>query len=144
MIKLSTIIIIINLSCHQHGYPWPSPATPPYHSSLSVGPQGYKPVSSHSCCMYVQTGRPACARPCKGVHRSTSLMSTSLLLQQCPACLVRLTLIVFVMEGRWPYCSCFVGCCSRTCTILLVQYSCVVAVKLFLHLFLQHPCSASI
>ena len=30
-------------------------------------------------------------------------MSSSLLLQQCPACLVRLTWIVFVIESRWPY-----------------------------------------
>ena len=37
-----------------------------------------------------------------GSHRNTSLMSSSLLLQQCPACLVCLTWIVFVMEGRWP------------------------------------------
>ena len=27
-----------------------------------------------------------------------------------PACLVRLTLIVFVMDGRWPNSCCFVGC----------------------------------
>ena len=40
--------------------------------------------------MYVRAGRPAFARPCEGVHKSTSLMSSSLLLQQCPACLVRL------------------------------------------------------
>ena len=35
-----------------------------------------------------------------------SLMSSSLLLQQCSTCLVRLTLILFMMGGR-----CFVGCC---------------------------------
>ena len=35
------IIIIIILSCHQHGYPWPSLATSPYRSSLLVGPQSY-------------------------------------------------------------------------------------------------------
>ena len=35
-----------------------------------------------------------------GVHRSTSLMSSSLLLQQCPACLVCLAWIVFMMGGR--------------------------------------------
>ena len=64
---------------------------------------GLHPVSSHSCCMYVPAGRPAFARPYVGVHRSTSLMSSSLLLQQCPACLVRLTWIVFMMGGRWPY-----------------------------------------
>ena len=38
-----------------------------------------------------------------GVHRSTSLTSSSLLLQQCLACLARQTCIVFVMGGRWPY-----------------------------------------
>ena len=63
---------------------------------------GLHPISSHSCCMYVRGGRPAFARPYTGVHRSTSLMSSSLLLQQYPACLVRLTWIVFVMGGRWP------------------------------------------
>ena len=48
---------------------------------------GLHPVSPHSCWMYVRAGRPAFARPCVGVHKSTSLMSSSLLLQQCPACL---------------------------------------------------------
>ena len=33
--------IIILMSCRKHGYPWPSFATPPYRSSLLVGPQGY-------------------------------------------------------------------------------------------------------
>ena len=50
---------------------------------------GLHPVSSQSCCVYVRAGRPAFARPYVGIHRSTSLMSSSLLLQQCPACLVR-------------------------------------------------------
>ena len=72
---------------------------------------GLHPVSSHSGCMYVRAGRPALARPYAGVHRSTSLMSSSLLLEQCPSCLVRLTWIVFVMGERWPYSWCFVGYC---------------------------------
>ena len=38
---------------------------------------GLHPVSSHSCWMYVCAGRPAFARPCVGVHRSTSLMRTA-------------------------------------------------------------------
>ena len=63
--------------------------------------------------MYVRAGRPAFARPCVGVHKSTSLMSSSLLLQQCPACLARLTWIVFVIGGRWPYSWCLVGCCRQ-------------------------------
>ena len=74
---------------------------------------GQHPVSSHSCWMYVRAGRPAFARPCVGIHKSTSLMSSSLLLQQCPACLVRLTWIVFVIGGRWPYSWCLVGCCCQ-------------------------------
>ena len=43
---------------------------------------GLHSVSSHSCWMYVRAGRPAFARPCVGVHKSISLMSLSLLLQQ--------------------------------------------------------------
>ena len=63
---------------------------------------GLHPAFSRSCCMYVRVGRPAFARPYVGVHWSTLLMSSSLLLQLSPACLVRLTWIVFVMGGRWP------------------------------------------
>ena len=82
------------------------------HSSLSFialgRSSGQQPVSSHSCWMYVRAGRPAFARPCVGIHKSTSLMSSSLLLQQCPACLVRLTWIDFVIGGRWPYSWCLI------------------------------------
>ena len=74
---------------------------------------GQHPVSSHSCWMYVRAGRPAFSQPCVGVHKSTSLMSSSLLFQQCPACLVRLTWIVFMIGGRWPYSWCLVGCCRQ-------------------------------
>ena len=74
---------------------------------------GLHPVSSHSWCMYVRADRPALARPYMGVHRSTSLMNSSLLLLQCPACMVRLIWMVFVMGGRWPYSWCFVGCCCQ-------------------------------
>ena len=74
---------------------------------------GLHPVSSHSCWMCVPAGRPAFARPYVGVHKSTSLMSSTLLLQQCPACLVRLTWIVFVIGCRWPYSWCLVGCCRQ-------------------------------
>ena len=87
------------------------------HSSLSFialgRSSGQHSVSSHSCWMYVRAGCPAFARPCVGVHKSTSLMSSSLFLQQWPACLVRLTWIVFVIGGRWPYSWCLVGCCHQ-------------------------------
>ena len=87
------------------------------HLSLSFIAPGRSsrlhPVSSQSCCMYVRTGRPTFDWPCAGVHRSTLLMTSSLLLQQCPACLVCLAWIVFVMGGRWPYSWCLVGCCCQ-------------------------------
>ena len=57
---------------------------------------GLHPVSSHSCWMYVCASRPAFTQPCVGVHKSTSLMSSSLLLQQCPACLVRLYIYIYI------------------------------------------------
>ena len=87
------------------------------HFSLSFIATGRSsalhPVSSHSCCMYVRAGRLAFAWPYAWVRRNSSLMSSSLLLQQCPACLVRLTCIVFVMGGRWPYSWCLVWCCRQ-------------------------------
>ena len=101
----------------------------PRHFSLSFiasdRSSGLHPVSSHSCWMYVRAGRPAFARPYVGVHRSTSLMSSSLLLQQC---LFRLTWIVFVMGGSWPYCWYLVGCCHQdlfntACSILIHKHN---------------------
>ena len=83
----------------QHGSPWPSPATRLYRRSLPVGFQGY----------ILQTF----VRLCEGVNWRMGQMSSSLLLQQCPECLVRLTVIVFVMGGRYPYSCCFVGCCFQ-------------------------------
>ena len=49
-------------------------------------------------------------------------MSSSLLLQQCPACLVHLTWIVFVLGSWWPYSSCLAGVAARTCSILLAAF----------------------
>ena len=101
-----------------------------HHFSLSFIASGrysgLHPVSSHSCCIYVLAGRPAFARPYVGVHRSTSLISSSLLLQQCPACLVRLTWIVFVIGGRWPY-SWYLWCVAARIYSLLLStflYNC--------------------
>ena len=98
----------LDLQYHHHVVPpaWIS-LTLSRHFSISFiasgRSSGLHPVSSHSCCMYFLARRPAFTRSYVGVHRSTSLMSTSLLPQQCPACLVRLTWIVFVIGGRWPY-----------------------------------------
>ena len=98
------------------------------HSSLSFialgRSSGQHPVSSHSCWMYVRAGRPAFARPCAGIHKSTSLMSSSLLLQQCPACLVRLTWIVFVIGAGGRTVGVLWGVAARTCSGLHAAFLC--------------------
>ena len=104
------IYIIIKLR-YQHGYFRPSLATPPYRSLLLVGLPFYiQHLHRAAVCMFELDVLPLF---CEGVHRSTSLTSTSLLLQQCPLSLARLILIVFVTGGRLPYSCCFVGCCLQ-------------------------------
>ena len=83
------------------------------HSSLSFialgRSSGQHPVSSHSCWIYVRAGRPAFARPCVGVHKSTSLMSSSLLLRlsflisvkKGPKHLTKWTAMVFIPSMRF-------------------------------------------
>ena len=122
MVIFETIQLCANRTIHHHHH---HHVMPPARISLTLSRHssplfidsgrfsGLHPVSSQSYCMYVRAGHSALARPCVGVHRSTSLMSSSLLLQQCPSCMVRLTLIVFVMGGRWLYSCCFVGRCLQ-------------------------------
>ena len=50
-------------------------------------------------------------------------MSSSLLLQQCPACLVRLTWIVFVMVGGRTAAA-LGSNVSRTCSVLFAAFLC--------------------
>ena len=117
---MGTALNIVSTSHHHHHHVVPLARislTLSRHFSLSFlasgRSSGLHPVSSHSCCMYVRGGRPAFAWPYVGVHRWTSLMSSSLLLQQCLACLVRLSWIVFAIGGRWPYSWCLVECCRQ-------------------------------
>ena len=67
------------------------------------------------------------------VHWSISLMSSSLLLEQCHACLVRLTWIEFVLGVRWPYSCCFCRLLPPGLVQYCSQHSCIITVKLFLH-----------
>ena len=88
------------MPCYLNEYPWPSLATPPYRPWPPEGPPGYIPYRHKAAvCRFGLVILPLLV---KGVHRCTSLMSSSLLLQQYPTCLVRQTLIDFVMGGRWP------------------------------------------
>ena len=67
-------------------------------------------------------------------------MSSSLLLQQCPACLVRLTWIVFVMGGRWPYSW---GVTSRTCLLQLTSFLCNGRQAFLVRVHVVHPYSST-
>ena len=100
-------------------------------SSISPGRSSRQhPVSAEICCIYALAGRATFARPCERVHKSISLMSLSLHLQQCPASLVLQLLFYGVQRsGLVQYFS---------------QHSCIIAVKLSFHRFSQRPCGASI
>ena len=99
-------ILIIIILCHQHGYPRPFLATTPYRLSLQAGPQGYIPYPHRASVCRFKLVALLLLGHARGVHWRTSFMSSSLLLQQFLACLVHLTLIVFVMSGCWPYSCC--------------------------------------
>ena len=50
---VTLLIIIIIMSWRQHGYPWPSLATSPSHSSLLAGLRGYMPYPhTTAVCMF--------------------------------------------------------------------------------------------
>ena len=72
-------------------------------------------------------------------------MSSPLLLQQCPACLNRLILIVFLMGGWCPYSCCFVGCCFQdlfnTARGVLVQLPSSFLSILLVSVHVVHPYS---
>ena len=102
---------------HQIALPaWISLTLSHPHSLSSITPgrsSRLYSILTQCCCIEVLVGHPASACTCEEVHSSILLMSLSLLLQQCPTYLVRLTLIVFMMGGRWPYSCCFVGFCLQ-------------------------------
>ena len=91
--------------------PVPFSPLPPYRQLLPAGLQSYIPYQNRAAvCRFELVILPLLGHV-EGVHWSSSLMISSLLLQQCPTCLVHLTWIVFMMGGKWPYSCCFVGCC---------------------------------
>ena len=88
------------------------PRHTPLSSIASGRSSGLHPVSVGGCFMKLRAGWHDFARSCVGVHRSTLLLP-----QRCPACMVCLTLIVFVVGGRTV--AALWGAASRTCPILL-------------------------
>ena len=102
------IYIYIIMSCYQHGYSNPLSTHLPIVHCFRQILRATSRIGTDL--LYVGSNWTSCfARPREEVHRSTSLTSSSQILQQCPACLVRLILIVFVMGGS----CCFVDCCLQ-------------------------------
>ena len=136
---------------HHHRMPlaWIS-LTLSCHSSLSSIAFGRSSkldlVSVQSSCRYVLADHPTLACPCEGVYGSTSLISSPLLLQLCPACLARLVRMVFEMGGRSPYSYCFVRCCLQdlfnTARVILVQLPSSFFVIRLVIVHMVHLCSS--
>ena len=95
------------------------------HSSLSFialgRSSGQQPVSSHSCWMYVRAGRPAFARPCVGIHKSTSLMSLSLLL-----------LYIYIYIYIYIHLICII---SMYCTYYIYNFTCIIYIYIYIYIY---------
>ena len=101
------IIIIITLR-HQHGYLWPTLATllivyyfrQVFRATSRIGTKLLYVGSRWSYCL------------CSSMWRGLQEYITYEFVPTSPG-VVCLTLIVFMMGGRWPYSCCFVGCCLQ-------------------------------
>ena len=100
---VTIIIIIIIMSCRQHGYPWPSLATSPYRSSPPAGLQGYILCPHIVAVCKFELVVSAFARPYVGVHRSTSQLFLFIELKNINDCSIflllhqKFSLLVFYM-----------------------------------------------
>ena len=83
-------------------------------------------------------------RPCEGVHRRRSLMSSSSLLQQCPVCLVHLIWMVLTIGGKWPCSCCFAEYCFQNLFNIALSNLVQLPSSFFLCTLDQHPCGAYI
>ena len=90
------LFVSVIMSFFQHGFPRLFLATRLYRPSHSSDPLDYIRCLHRAAV----AGRPTLARPCEGIQRSTSLIRSSLLPQQCPTCLVRQTWMILEMVGQ--------------------------------------------
>ena len=63
--------------------------------------------------MWFFAGQLTLVRPCVGVQGRTSLMSLSIILLLCPACLAYLIWMIYEMGDKWLYRDCFVAFCFQ-------------------------------
>ena len=112
----------LSSSCHAINTDIPDPLSPPFYI-VSRFRQVLKFIS-RICTELLYVGSSWSSRLCssmRGVHKSTTPLSSSQLLPQYPACVVRLTWIVFA-RGRKA--AVLLGVASRTYSILLAVYLC--------------------
>ena len=132
IIMLYKNLLSINLQIYLSIYR-PSLATSPNRSSLPAGLQGYIPYPHIAAvCMFEMVVLLLLVYMWGsiGVHH---FWARTLLLQQCPACLVRLTWIVFVMGGRWPYGWCLVGCSRQG--LFNIAHNILVYIYIYIYIY---------
>ena len=103
-----------------------SPLSLSHHPSLSSTAPG------RSSKLHPLAGWTTLVRSCVGIRRKTSLMNSSLLLQQWPAWLIHLNWVICEMGRKWPYSCCFMGCCFQD--LFRIGRS-ILQIKLFLCAF---------
>ena len=90
--------------------------------SVPIVQRSWQLLQSSSCVHpgQILAGRLTLARPSVELYKKTSRLSSSLLLQLCPACLVRITWMVLKMTGKWLYSHSFVRSCFKD---MFIQYN---------------------
>ena len=109
MVIIITIIII--LLYQQHGYHSPSLATLPYRSSLPAGLQGYSQYPHRAA---ICSFKLVALLLLDHVRGSVGNIIFDLVpASPAVSCMSGSSLIVFLMDGRWPYRCCLVVCCLQ-------------------------------
>ena len=96
------IYIYIYISSYAISTDIPDPLSPPLLLFIASGRSSGLHPRILTKLLYVGSSWSSCflLGHVQGVYRSTSLMSSYLLLQQCPACLVRLTIYIYMGGGH--------------------------------------------
>ena len=127
IVKLTHKHIYFRIYCHHHiALLARISLTLTWHSSQLSITSGrsfrLQPVSLQSGCRLFLVGEPTLACLHEGNHWRMSLVSSFLLHQQCPTCLVHSISLIFELGGRWPYRCCFVGCCFQNIYMYMFNY----------------------
>ena len=131
--------------CRLHRFPWASPASRPYHPSLSVSLPCYILYQYRDVVDRFEQDRPTLARQCEGFHRHSSLISSSLFTPAVSCMSYSSNLDVFWDSWSVSAQCCFVRCCLQvlfdTVRSILVQLpSSFLSIRL-VSVHVEHPYS---